>query len=128
MAFVKSNLNPLGKNTADSPVRAIAAAAKISYDEAFKQVAEVAFQKKLSMWEESVVEQVLKNNGFLVGKVKVPKGSKRPTVQEFAADNPNLIAVLRISHYFVACGYGNYVDTFDCGGKSIYKYYYKNID
>lgn len=127
MAFVKNNLNPLKKNTSDSHIRAVAAACNITWDEAFKQLADVAFLEKETMFDPKVVQTVLVKNGFSIGKVEVKKGSKRGTVREFAEQNPEIVAVLRISGYFVACAYGNYVDTTDVGNSSIYKYWYKKI-
>lgn len=127
MAFVVNNLNPSGKKTSDSHIRAVAAACNITWDEAFKELCTEAFNKKDTCWDPNVVEAVLLKHGFKIGRVKVTKGSKRPTVYGFAEDNPGIVAVLRISGYFVACAYGNYIDTYDCGSSSVYKYWYKEI-
>lgn len=127
MPFIKTNLNPLGKKTADSHVRAVAAACNISWDQAFKELFNEAFEQKDTCFDVKVVDVVLKNHGFTEGKVKVPKGSKRPTVAEFAEQNPDKVCVMRISGYYIACAYGNHVDSFDNSNSSLYKYWYKQI-
>ena len=86
-----------------------------------------AFRQKDTCFDVKVVGAVLKKKGFIEGKVKVPKGSKRPTVEEFAEQNPDKVCVMRISGYYIACAYGNYVDLYDYGNSSLYKYWYKQI-
>ena len=127
MPFIQTNVNPLNKKTADSHVRAVAAACNISWDEAFTELFKEAFKQKDTCFDVKVVDAVLKSKGFTEGKVKVPRGSKRPTVAEFAEQNKDKVCVMRISGYYVACAYGNHVDTYDNSDSSLYKYWYKNI-
>ena len=127
MAFIKTNLNPLNKKTSDSHIRAVAAACSITWDEAFKQLSDQAFRQKDTSWDIKVIESVLVKNGFSIGKISVPKGSKRPTVRDFADEHPDYVCVLRISGYYIACAYGNYVDLYDYGDSRLYKYWYKKI-
>lgn len=127
MAFIKKNLNPVNNKVADADIRAVAAACNISWEQAFLGLNEIALSMKSVSYDVKVVEQFMKENGFLVGQVKVPKGSKRPTVREFSENNPELVAVVRISGGYTACAYGNYVDTWDTGDSAIYKYFYKHI-
>lgn len=128
MPFIKTNLNPLNKKTADSHVRAVAAACNISWDEAFTELFNEAFRQKETCFDVKVVDAVLKRRGFCEGKIKVPRGSKRPTVEEFAEQNTDKVCVMRISGYYVACAYGNHIDSYDNSKSSLYKYWYKPLN
>lgn len=123
--YIEKNLNPKSRKVGDCTIRAVAAATGLGWDKAYKQLAEAGFHCKCCMCNIEAVDMVLKNNGFKVGKIQVVKGGKRPTVNSFAKENPTLICVLRVAGHLVATGYGNYVDIWDCGEKSVYKYWYK---
>lgn len=127
MAFIRKNLHPTNKKIVDAEIRAVAAACNITWQEAFWGLTNTAFEMLNVTYDIDVIEKFLVERGFNVGKVVASKGSKRPTVKQFAEDNPDKIAVLRISGSYTACAYGNYVDTWDCGGSSVYKYFYKQI-
>ena len=125
--FKKANVNPKGKKTTDCVIRAVAAATGLGWDEAYKQLAEVGFIQKCEMSDTESVDIVLRNNGFLVGTIRVQKGDKRPTVAQFAEQHPNWYCVLRVANHLVASGNGFYVDTWDSGDCAVYKYWYKEI-
>lgn len=126
--FVKKNLNPRGHKTGDCVIRAVAAATGLSWDNTYQALSKAGFELKVEMSEVEAVDLVLKSLGFLEGKIKVVKGSKRPTVKSFSEQNPNLVAVLRVANHMVACAYGNYVDIWDSGDCSVYKYWYKEVN
>lgn len=127
MAYIKYNANPSNKRTTDCAIRAVATACGISWDDAYKELANAGFAIKEAMHDLKTIEFVLCNHNFKIGKVLVPKGSKRPKVAQFSAEHPNWTALFSISGHVVASVKGNYYDTWDCGSKSLYKYYYKEI-
>ncbi|MBO5388391.1 MAG: hypothetical protein J6A59_09655 [Lachnospiraceae bacterium] len=126
--YVNYNVNPKKKKTGDCVVRAVAVATGLGWDESFKLLTEAAFRLKTVPDETEAVHDVLMRLGFKEGKIRVPKGSKRPTVAQFAQMHPDWYAVLRVSHHLVATGRGNYVDIWDSGRCSVYKYWYKEIN
>lgn len=128
MAFIKNNLNPKNLKTDDCAIRAVGLATRLGWDEAYHQLSDIGFETKRAMNAVEVVEQMLINNGFKIGSIKIHKGEHRPTVAEFAAEHPDWYCVLRVANHLVATGKGNYVDTWDCGGKAVYKYWYKPIN
>lgn len=69
--------------------------------------------------------QVVEMLGLIRYKVSNKKGSKRPTVQSFAATHPNGTYLLKVAHHVVAVVDGYYYDTWDCGNKCLYGYYEK---
>lgn len=125
--FVKYNVNPRNRKVGDCAIRAVATATGLGWDEAYKQLAAAGFLYKCSMSDVEAIDIVMQNNGFKVGTIKIHKGDKRPKVAKFAEEHPNWYCVLRVANHLVASGRGNYVDTWDSGDCSVYKYWYKEI-
>ena len=65
------------------------------------------------------VGKVLTDHGFRWHGIK----GNKPTVHEFAEQNPTLNCVLRLSHHLTAVRDGKYHDIWDCGDKSVYGYW-----
>lgn len=61
--------------------------------------------------------------GFDYTGISNKKGTKRPTVEKFAALHPEGKYLLIVANHVVACVDGKYYDTWDSGYKSIYGYY-----
>lgn len=126
--FVHYNINPLGKKTGDCSIRAVAVATGLGWDKAFEGLTASAYRLKTVPDDTEAIEDFLLKQGFKIGKIKVPKGGKRPTVAQFAELNPDMYAVIRVAGHLTCSGRGNYVDIWDCGDKSVYKYWYKYIN
>lgn len=126
--FVNYNINPLGKKTGDCSIRAVAVATGLGWDKAFEGLTASAYRLKTVPDDTEAVEDFLVRQGFKIGKIKVPKGGKRPTVAQFAEMHPDMYVVLRVANHLTCSGRGNYVDIWDCGDKSVYKYWYKYIN
>lgn len=127
MAYIEHNINPQHKKVGDCAIRAVAVATGLGWDDAYKLLANTGFNLKCAMSDTEAINEALISCGFIAGKIEVQKGSKRPTVSEFATLHPNWYSVLRVANHITACGHGNYVDIWDCGDKSVYKYWYKPI-
>lgn len=125
--YIEYNVNPKGKKTGDCAIRAVAVATGLGWDKAYAGLVDIGFKLKTTPSDVEAVEKFLLSQGFLVGTVKVRKGEHRPTVDSFATEHPNMYAVLRVAGHLTCCGRGNYVDIWDCGDKSVYKYWYKMI-
>lgn len=126
--FINKNLNPKGRKTSDCAIRAVAAATDKSWDDTYKALANTGFELKDDMTSTRTVGKYLVSLGFIEGKIKVAKGDTRPTVNSFATENPNIVAVLSVANHLTVSAYGNYLDIWDCGDKAVYKYWYKPID
>lgn len=68
-------------------------------------------------------KEALEKLGFEYTGITNKKGSKRPTVQEFAQKYRKGKFILNVSNHVVACVDGKYYDTWDCGYKSMYGFY-----
>ena len=118
----------MGKKTGDCAIRAVAVATGLGWDKAYIGLSEAGFKVKSAMNDVEAIEEFLVEQcGFKVGTIRVKKGEKRPKVREFAEQNPNVYAVLRVANHLTCSGRGNYVDIWDCGGCAVYKYWYKEI-
>lgn len=110
----------------DCTIRALSKALNISWLEAFDltipycrkyQIPNVFFtSKKIEM-------EVMKDLGFEYYGISNKKGTKRPTVKEFASSHKEGTYILNVANHEVACVNGKYYDTWDSGFKSLYGYY-----
>lgn len=123
--FINKNLNPKGHNTSDCTVRALAAAAGITWDKAFIEIANEAFKMKVGPSDIKVFENLILRYGFKAVSCKAEKGKPRPKVKDIASLYRGHIAVARVAHHVVTCADGNYIDTWDCGEAAVYKVWIK---
>ena len=127
--YVNYNVNPRGKKTGDCAIRAVAVATGLGWDKAYLGLSDAGFKVKSAMNDTEAIQFFLVDMlGWKEGKVRAVKGSRRPTVDSFSRENPNIYAVLRTAHHITCCAKGNYVDIWDCGEQSVYKYWYKEMN
>jgi hypothetical protein len=113
-------------NVGDCVVRAMCKATGLDWDTVFKGLFDIAFEKKMMPNSDEVWQEYLIQRGFKYNKLTVKKGSKRPTVNEFATKNKQGTFVLRVANHVVTSLDGYYYDTWDCGHKSMYGYWSKD--
>lgn len=68
-------------------------------------------------------KEAMSKLGFEYTDISNKKGSKRPTVDEFAKKHPIGKYILSVANHVVACVDGKYYDTWDSGYKCLYGYY-----
>lgn len=111
----------------DCHIRCICAAAGITWLEAFDLLVESARKKYNPVGGVDSIGDVLEQFGFAEKKMQqVEKGGSRISVNEFAEQHTAGTYVLRLAHHVVAVKDGFYLDGWDCGNKTIYKYWEKN--
>jgi hypothetical protein len=120
------NPNPLKKKTGDCVVRAICKATGEDWDAVFGKLCMLGLEFKSMPNSDTCWKTYLERNGFIKHSISVKKGSKRPTVESFAKDNPSGTYILRVANHIVTCHDGKYYDTWDSGDKSLYGYWEKN--
>ena len=126
--FKKHNENPKGIRTCDCVIRAIATATKQKWDDAYRDLFEFSFNAKLMLNDNKCYALYLQKKGLQCVTIKNPKGSKRPTVKSFTEQNPKGTFILSVANHILAVKDGEYLDTFDCGRKSLYKYWIIAMD
>lgn len=70
-----------------------------------------------------VEREIMDKIGFEYYGISNKKGTKRPTVKEFAKSHKEGKYILNIANHEVAVVDGLYWDIWDCGEKSLYGYY-----
>lgn len=73
----------------------------------------------------SLAKTALAELGFTYTGVSNKKGSKRPTIDEFAKAHKNGTYVVTVAHHVVCVKDGKYYDTWDSGDNCMYGYYTK---
>ena len=130
--YYQPNKKDLKDKYGDCTIRALSKALNYTWLEAYDIVQPFEREQQcpfpcltLDLYKElpSTVKMHIKNNS-----IKVPKGSKRPTVESFAKKNKKGTYICRVANHFVTIVDGNWYDTWDCGYCSLYGYYTKGSD
>lgn len=121
------NPNPKKREDAsDCVVRALCKATGKDWDTVFNELVEIAFELKVMPNSDDAYKVYLeRSKDFKEHKISIKKGSKRPTVQSFAEKHKKGTFVLRVANHLVTVKDGYFYDTWDCGIKSVYKYWEK---
>ena len=108
----------------DDPIRALTKVLNMTWVEVYDELVPLARMMQCSVLEKTCYERYLSDKGFIYKGVSNKKGSKRPTVEEFTLDHRTGIYFLNIANHCVASVDGTYYNTWDCGYKSLYGYWY----
>lgn len=123
----KSNFEYFQPNThkcGDCAVRAVVKATNSSWYTVFDDLIPIARKMQLMPNDRKVIGKYLESKGFRWVPIKVSKGSKRPTVKEFASKYTG-IYVLSLASHLTAVANNKYYDIWDCGNRSLYGYWVK---
>lgn len=124
MSYVFKNENPHGKFVDDCVIRAIATVTGKSWDDVFLELTIEAYIQKDRIDANYVWGNYLLNNGFV--KRQLPNTCPNCyTVREFARDNRWGIFVVGDGTHAIAVVDGCYIDTYDCGDRTVLFYYEK---
>ena len=119
--FFQPNPQDKCNRKGDCHIRAIAAALNCSWLEAYDKMYEIGRRRFDSMSADNIGDLLIEN-GFEACKVS-PKD--KPTVDEFVEEHPTGTYVLRVAMHVVCVKDGQFYDTWDCGWKSVYRYWAK---
>ena len=89
----------------------------------FYEITQISRELQCPFNSKFCYELYLSRKGFEYIGISNKKGSKRPTVKEFALKNRKGVFYLNIANHCVAVVDGIYYDTWDCGHKSLYGYW-----
>lgn len=122
--YIEYNPNPMGKNTGDCVIRAIAKALDLSWDDAFFAVMSESFMMKDMPSSNAVWGALLKNNGFK--RYVIPDYCPNCyTIRDFCDDNFYGTYVVTTGSHAVAVKNGDYFDSWDSGGETVVYYWRK---
>lgn len=123
--YQPNSLDPKHKY-GDCTIRALTMALNLTWLEAFDVCIPFCRKYQCSNIFDTPVETrkaIMRELGFYYTGVSNSKGSKRPTVAQFAANHPEGTYVLVVASHIVAVKDGFYYDTWDSGRKSLYGYF-----
>lgn len=123
--YYQPNKKDLKDRYGDCVMRALTKATGKSWIEVFDDVTPISREMQCPFNEKECYETYLKQLGFKYYGISNKKGSKRPTVSEFAKKHKKGIFYLNVAHHCVTIEDGIYYDTWDCGWKSLYGYWTK---
>ena len=124
--YYQPNKLDLKDEYGDCTIRALSKVLNITWLEAFELTLPLCrkYQVPNVFFCPSTTERIiLKELGFNYYGISNKKGSKRPTVKEFAKSHPTGRYIVKVAHHVVAVVDGVYFDTWDSGYKSLYGYY-----
>lgn len=117
--FFQPNPQDKTNRKGDCHIRAIAGALNCSWLDAYDMMYEMGRKRYDSMSADNI-GCLLEEHGFVPCKVS-PKD--KPTVDEFVTAHPTGTYVLRLAMHVVCVKDGQFWDTWDCGWKSVYRYW-----
>jgi hypothetical protein len=124
--YIEENVNPKKRKVDDCAIRAVVKATGRDYRKVYFELCKIGDQVLNMPNSTEVLEKYLiENCGFIPGKIKVVKGSKRPTVRSFAMEHRTGTYILRVANHITVVVNGNYYDIWDCGDCAVYKYWSK---
>ena len=123
--YFQPNKKDLKDNYGDCSVRCICKAFDLSWKEAYKKLIPyvLEYQCPFMGMTLDIYKEVFKDMGFEYHGISNKKGTKRPTVKDFAKNHPEGTYILSVAHHLVCVKDGKYYDTWDSGWKSLYGYY-----
>lgn len=121
--FKNHNANPKNKKVADCVIRAISFGTGKSWEDTFMGLVDIALKKKCVPNEKVAYVPYMEENGFNPRKIVLNEFRKKPTVNSFCRDNKKGTYVLSVANHLVVVKDGYFYDTWDCGDKTVYKYW-----
>ena len=124
--FHFSNLNPKQESTGDCVIRAVAAFLGISWESAYRQLAEWGIEHATAIDCPENYGPFLLDKGF--GKERMPRREDRTkyTAEEFCKEiaQPGCVYILSLANHLAFVGPDQRIwDTWDCGFKSVGNYW-----
>lgn len=125
--FVPTQPNPTEKGTkstkGDCVIRALSIAGGISWLEAFDLLVTYARKTYDVPSGQTCYEKVYEKFGFVKHSVRVVKGEKRMTVEDFCKKHPGGRYILKVANHNTAVVDGICRDTWNPANKCVYTYF-----
>lgn len=128
--YYQPNDKDLKDQYGDCSIRALSKALGVSWLEAWDAVMPLCRKHQLLTWYYAIPDtetNIMGELGFKRGIITNKKGTKRPTVKQFALDHPTGTYICKVAHHVVAVVDGKYYDTWDCGDRPLYTYYERTV-
>lgn len=124
--FKNLNINPKSRKAGDCVIRAIAKASGKSWHTVFDELTDLARSECAMPNDRPIVKKYLERIGFHKVSVQPKPGCSRFRVKELAEQLKTPAVVFIAGHLTAIDGFGNYIDTWDCGDKCAYQLFALN--
>lgn len=125
--YYQPNKMDLKDQYGDCVIRALTKAMDLEWLEVFDQMQPLSRELQVPFNCKPCYEKYITSKSFSYVGVSNKKGSKRPTVKQFANQHREGVYILRVAHHLVTVVDGIYYDTWDSGHKSLYGYWIKEV-
>lgn len=123
--YYQPNSKDLKDKYGDCVMRALTKVLNRTWLEIFDAIVPISRELQCPYNSKTCYETFLKINGFEYTGISNKKGSKRPTVKEFALKHRTGTYYLNLANHCVAVVNGIYYDTWDCGSSCLYGFWTK---
>lgn len=125
--YYQPNKKDIKDNYGDCVIRALTKVMEKEWLEVFEEL--ISYARKLQCMPngKACYEAYLRDNGFEYHGISNKKGSKRPTVKQFAKEHKGTY-YLKVANHCVAVVDNIYFDTWDSGDCCLYGYWEKFTD
>ncbi|MBR4314111.1 MAG: hypothetical protein IKP66_04295 [Lachnospiraceae bacterium] len=124
--YFQPNDKDLKDKFGDCAVRALCLVENLSWDVAYDKMWWYSRDVWCPMNFKQGFDNVMANLGYTYVGISNKKGSKRPTVAEFAKTMKGKRAIAVVSNHYVGVKDGKYYDTWESGRTHLYGYWYKD--
>lgn len=123
--YFQPNEKDLKDKYGDCTIRALCKVLNCTWHETFQKVLPYMVEQQclLSGMTLNMYKELYGSLGFEYRGISNKKGSKRPTVAQFAKEHKQGAYICSVAHHHVAVVNGNYYDTWDCGECCLYGYF-----
>ena len=124
--YYQPNKKDLRDKYGDCTIRALSKALDCTWLEAFDLMIPICRKAQVPnifSAEAKVRNPLVESLGFKYTGISNRKGTRRPTVDEFAKDHPHGIYICNVANHEVTIVDGRYYDTWDSGECSMYGYF-----
>ena len=124
--YYQPNAKDIGNEYGDCTIRALTKALGCTWIEAFDLTIPICRREHVANLFDApakIRKQFLDELGFDYTGVSNKRGTKRPTVWEFAKSHSKGTYICNVAHHEVAVVDGKYFDTWDSGDCSMYGYF-----
>lgn len=124
--YYQPNEKDLKDHVGDCQIRALSKALDLTWLEVFDLITPICREQQVMdifSCDLNKTKEAMEYLGFTYYGVSNKRGTKRPTVEEFAKKHPNGRYIVVVAQHVVAVVDGKYYDTWDSGYKSLYGYY-----
>ena len=123
--YYQPNDKDLKDRTGDCVIRALTKVMNKTWVEIYDELVPIGRRVQAFGNDQITYTTYLKENGFEYQGISNKKGSKRPTIKEFANKNREGTYFCKAANHVVAVVDGIYYDTWDSGRKPMYGYWKK---